>query len=194
MVKPCKRLGDPGTWGRKVRIKTGEQLAPRPLHHLPAQHWPFPSSLHYQVPVITLHLPGALSLLSLVLFSFSPRPRMLQPSLPLPGHPPLLPCLPCSVQGLRQTVPKSFFLSLSFLHLGRAPCSGHRPQSGSAKLGIGDHSMGAWKMQECRNMNPTEAEKVFRFPRTRARKQDPEPSHAVPARSCHSLLAMQDLE
>lgn len=71
---------------------------------------------------------------------------MLQPS--LPGFPPLLPCLLCSVQGLRQTVPNSFLLSLSFLHQRRAPCSGHRPQPGSAKPGTGDHSMGAWKMQE----------------------------------------------
>lgn len=121
MVKPCKRLGDPGTWRRKVRIKTGgatgSQTPPPPLS--PALAFPFLSTLSsacdHSAP------PRSPFSALLVLFSFSPRPRMLQPPLPLPGHPPLLPCLPCSVQGLRQTVPNSFFLSLSFLSPGESP-------------------------------------------------------------------------
>lgn len=131
-------------------------MAPRPLHHVPAQHCPFPSSLHTIECVRSLctSSPPRTPCSALPdLFSFSPRPRMLQLSLPLPGFPPLLPCLLCSVQGLRQTVPNSFFLSLSFLHLGRAPCSGHRPVRLSKAWDWGplSGSLENAGMQECKS-------------------------------------------
>lgn len=49
-------------------------------------------------------------------------------------------------------------------------------------------------MQECRTMNPAEVEKVFRFPRTLARKKTLSPAMLSQQGAGHCLLAMQDLE
>lgn len=148
--------------------------------------------------VITLHVFTFLLCALPLLLCFSERPRYaaaIPASARLPS-PASLPTLLCAWVD-KVLVPDSLFVSVNFLHPGREPLA----------LGT-DHGQAQWSLGTgtthwepgrnelllllCRSMNPAQEEKLCSFPRTLARKQDPDPNHPIPVRSWP--LAVQDME